>query len=221
MRVAEVSLVGDSRLTIPEEARAFVGVRVDMDYGDPRLPDRFWAKVYPEPNTGCWLWGASSVAGGYGSIQGPARRKVVAHRWLFAAGLGEWPPAHLDIDHLCRVTACVNPDHIELVPRQVNILRGNIGQPRTVCPQGHVMDEANTYYSRSRNKLGHRARRRHCHTCMKDRSREWGRRNQAEYRRRRLAYVPRETPEQRSEHARRAAKALWAKRAAELRGGAK
>lgn len=29
-----------------------------VDYGDSRLPDRFWDKVFPEPMSGCWLWGA-------------------------------------------------------------------------------------------------------------------------------------------------------------------
>jgi hypothetical protein len=35
------------------------------DYGDERLPERFWKYVYPEPNTGCWLWGAGTNGDGY------------------------------------------------------------------------------------------------------------------------------------------------------------
>jgi hypothetical protein len=35
-----------------------------MNFGDPRLPDRFWVKVIPEPNSGCWLWFAA-IAGGW------------------------------------------------------------------------------------------------------------------------------------------------------------
>lgn len=28
-------------------------------FGDARLPERFWNFVYPEPNSGCWLWAGS------------------------------------------------------------------------------------------------------------------------------------------------------------------
>ena len=63
-----------------------------MDYGDPRLPDRFWAKVYPEPNTGCWLWSGATTGNGYGIIIGAVPQvKVVAHRWAKAACSGGWP----------------------------------------------------------------------------------------------------------------------------------
>jgi hypothetical protein len=36
-----------------------------MIYGDTRFPEHFWGKVYPEPNTACWLWGAG--------VDGPGR----------------------------------------------------------------------------------------------------------------------------------------------------
>jgi hypothetical protein len=32
-------------------------------------------------------------------------------------------PADLEIDHLCKVKACVNPDHLEAVTHAVNIQR--------------------------------------------------------------------------------------------------
>ena len=34
-------------------------------------------------------------------------------------------PAHRQVDHLCRLRACVNPDHLELVTARENIRRGN------------------------------------------------------------------------------------------------
>lgn len=209
---------------VPEEAIAAVipdQSHKRLDFGDESLPQRFWDKVYPEPNTGCWLWAATAV-GGYGVIQGENRKKVLAHRWAISAALGWWPAKGLDVDHLCRQRSCVNPDHLEVVTHQVNTLRGERAGARPMCPKGHVMDESNTYYSWSRNRLGERVRRRHCHTCINTRDREWARRNQAAYRQRRREENPKPpmTPEQRSERARNAAKALWAKRraASVLRG---
>lgn len=35
---------------------------------DDRLPASFWAKVQPEPNTGCWLW-TGVLNRGYGRLQ--------------------------------------------------------------------------------------------------------------------------------------------------------
>jgi hypothetical protein len=149
-------------------------------------------------------------------IQGGNRKKVLAHRWTIATAMGAWPPKGLDVDHLCRVRACCNPDHLEVVTHQVNSLRGDCAGPRPLCPKGHVMDEVNTYRSQSRNRLGQRVKRRHCHECMKDRNREWGRQNLAEWRRRKREENPPTpmTPEQRSERARKAALAGVAKRRA-------
>src|ERR1035437_5332864 len=85
-------------------------------FGDPRLPRRFWDKVDPNGplfnGTPCWLWKAST-AKGYGHFR--ASRKVVyAHRLSYET-LIEPIPKGLEPDHLCRNTTCVNPHHIEPV----------------------------------------------------------------------------------------------------------
>ena len=33
-------------------------------------------------------------------------------------------PEGLVLDHLCRTSACVNPDHLEPVPQAINMIRG-------------------------------------------------------------------------------------------------
>ena len=38
-------------------------------FGDARLPERFWDKVSPEPNSGCWIWCAAIKGLGYGHFK--------------------------------------------------------------------------------------------------------------------------------------------------------
>ena len=54
-------------------------------------------------------------------------------------------PAGLVLDHLCRNTRCVRPDHLEPVTQGENVARGDRHKiPRTHCAEGHLLDEANT-----------------------------------------------------------------------------
>ena len=112
--------------------------------------ERFWSKVQPEPNSGCWLWSGACNSGGYGQffIHG---KQVMAHRWIYEQlrhPILNDPPAAV-IDHLCRVRCCVNPAHMEVVTNRINILRG-IGYTaenarKTHCPSGHPYSGDNLY----------------------------------------------------------------------------
>ena len=109
------------------------------------VEDRFWSKV----DTGgeCWLWLASLYPGGYGNFW-DGTRHVRAHRWAYERLVGPIPEG-LQLDHLCRVRVCVNPDHLEPVTNRENIMRGEgltAKQARqTHCKRGHEFTEANTY----------------------------------------------------------------------------
>lgn len=119
------------------------------------IPDYIRAHCMPEPNTGCWLWTANTVPSGYGqvSLRRFRRRRdglsSIAHRISYEAFVGPIPSG-LDIDHLCRVRCCVNPDHLEPVTRSVNLRRG-IGpmlaslrdSKRATCKVGHPLTEDN------------------------------------------------------------------------------
>jgi HNH endonuclease len=48
----------------------------------------------------------------------------MAHRAYYQERHGPIPDGY-QLDHLCRVRACVNPDHLEVVTARENIRRGN------------------------------------------------------------------------------------------------
>jgi hypothetical protein len=115
--------------------------------------DRFWEKV--DKTETCWLWTAFTRRG-YGRFR-VGGAIVQAHRWSYELHAG--PVAEgLELDHLCRNKACVNPDHLEPVTHEVNNER-RVFTPRTHCPGGHEFTPENT------------SRRRECRTCHRDRQR--------------------------------------------------
>jgi len=82
-----------------------------VNYEDVRR--RIESLSMPEPNTGCWLWTATtSPPKWYGtiSINGLTRR---AHRVAYEAFVGVLP-ATLDVLHSCDTPQCVNPEHLSL-----------------------------------------------------------------------------------------------------------
>lgn len=106
---------------------------------------RFWEKVN-KTNT-CWLWNAVLDKRGYGLFN-PSGHRVFAHRFAYELLVGTIPDG-LEPDHLCRIPACVRPEHIELVTHRENVLRGiavtSLNAKKTHCPQGHKYDMLNTY----------------------------------------------------------------------------
>jgi HNH endonuclease len=82
---------------------------------------------YIEVDTGhsspCWIWQLAKTPKGYGLVRGPSGRMEYAHRVYYERDRGPIP-ADRQLDHLCRVPGCVNPDHLDPVTAAENIRRG-------------------------------------------------------------------------------------------------
>ena len=118
-------------------------MRDPSEYTEP-WEARFWAKVSPEPTSGCWLWTAGTNRG-YGRVLIDGKNRT-AYRVSYELLVGPVPDG-LEIDHLCRTHACVNPDHLEAVTHRENVLRGTCptakNAAKTECVRGHPLSGEN------------------------------------------------------------------------------
>lgn len=128
---------------------------------------KFWERIEYTPT--CWLWTGPKTPDGYGITAAKGVRN--AHRLSWVLHRGPIPEG-MQIDHLCRVRHCVNPDHLELVTLWENVRRGNAPTAthakKTHCIRGHPFDAANTaiYF----DALGRAGRK--CKTCRQLRNRK-------------------------------------------------
>jgi len=128
--------------------------------------DRFESKYIPEPNSGCWIW-TGSTSRGYGYFTDS--KVKLAHRVSYQWFVGPIPTG-LVVDHLCNVSYCVNPKHLQAITQRENVIKGQglaAKQFRqTHCIRGHAFDSVNTYV----NPEG----RRQCKLCRRaiDRKRD-------------------------------------------------
>lgn len=116
-------------------------------------PGWFEARLRPPyivvDRSGCWVWQRQKNAKGYSRITTPQpfNRKVRAHRVSYILTRGPIPYG-MTLDHLCRNTSCVNPDHLEPCSAVENRARsphqlGAIHAAKTHCPQGHPYEGDN------------------------------------------------------------------------------
>lgn len=120
------------------------------------LIDRFNSKIIKTGN--CWEWISLKSTNNYGIFR-LNNKNYSSHRLSYELYKGKIPEG-LVIDHLCKNTLCVNPDHLEAVTQKINLYRGNTvtlnHSKKTHCPQGHEYSGKNLYlYEGSR----------YCKTC--------------------------------------------------------
>jgi hypothetical protein len=118
--------------------------RNSTGYRKPTREERFWAKV--KKTKDCWIWCGPRDRQGYGRFRDSPTTNAGAHRYAYELLVGRIPDG-LTIDHLCRNTSCVRPDHLEPVTGIENYRRSKLA--RTHCKRGHPFDEQNTYLAKN------------------------------------------------------------------------
>jgi hypothetical protein len=122
------------------------------------LPEKFRARIRVD-ESGCWHYTGPRTQWGYGVTSGLGDERL-AHRVAYALASGPIPSGY-QVDHLCRIHRCCNPEHLEAVTPAENRRRSpNAPENRTHCPVGHAYDEANTHRFRDG--------RRGCRACMSE-----------------------------------------------------
>ena len=124
----------------------------------------FQARSDVDPETGCWVWRLYKDKLGYGYCHVAKDISKMAHRVSLTVARGPIPDG-LEVDHLCRNTSCVNPDHLEAVTQRENIRRAplspaTLNAAKTHCVNGHEFTASNTRVDPNRGRI--------CRACQRE-----------------------------------------------------
>lgn len=129
-------------------------------YDHTTLPQRIWRNITVD-ESGCWVWEAHLQSAGYAQVMIDGQRFLL-HRLTYTMFVGPIPDG-LQIDHLCRVRRCVNPEHLDPVTPTENTMRGESPHAKNAakksCLRGHPLTGENLYLTPNG------ARR--CRTCRR------------------------------------------------------
>lgn len=126
-------------LSIPFDVRVREGVVISID--------------------GCWEWQGYRYGNGYAAMSWQGTQQLL-HRLAYEYFVGAIPPG-MQLDHLCRIRHCVNPEHLEPITSRENTRRAM----RTHCVNGHEFTPENTYTPADG--------KRYCRECRRRRVKEY------------------------------------------------
>src|SRR5712692_8182930 len=113
---------------------------------DDKVEKRFFEKIEINDNN-CWVLKASDNLQVYGQFYYNGKT-ILAHRFSFEYFKEKIEPNNV-IDHICKNTLCVNPNHLEQVTTRENVMRGmgvtSINDKKTHCSRGHLLEGENVY----------------------------------------------------------------------------
>lgn len=132
------------------------------------IEPRFWSKV--KKTETCWYWTAAQKKGyGLFAING---RQTGAHRFSYELKNGPIKD-NLVIDHKCRTTLCVNPNHLRAVTAKINVTENviwvgwQVQKAKKFCPQGHHYSKDNTYFINGKHGTFRRCKKCSYQSCIK------------------------------------------------------
>ena|SRR2546425_951177 len=72
--------------------------------------------------SGCWAWRGYADKDSYGQARGFQGQTEQAHRVIYKLLVGAIPTG-MTLDHRCKNRTCVRPEHLRVVPHEVNASR--------------------------------------------------------------------------------------------------
>lgn len=94
--------------------------------------------------TPCWIWQGATDRDGYPhmKIRGKIKR---SQRVVHEEYLGPIPEGY-EVDHLCHVVQCLNPEHLEAVTPEENLRRRRVRhRTESSCANGHDVEHRNAH----------------------------------------------------------------------------
>lgn len=142
--------------------RHYTRQRLTGSTSDPvKMPTLTRYRVVRHGKWVCWEYQGPLYPNGYGKLSRKEHGTRLAHRASFIEHTGT-DPGIMDVDHLCRNRKCMNPEHLEMVTRRVNLERGLLSTG--LCKNG----------------LHEKLSRGSCQQCVREKNRRNGQRRSSD-----------------------------------------